>query len=224
MGKKPRVVEAGMALHVWQRGNHQETVFANDAEHRMFLSILYSMGQLEGMKIHAYCLMTNHYHLIVEGEEKASISRAVGRVNQEYSTFKHRRAAKRGQLWQGRFGSKPLYPAHFWAALCYVERNPVAAGMVSQSWDWEWSSARAHLGMVSDPFLALGRWKERYDAVTWRGALETGVFASALEERNRAGKILVSRDPGKVLGEAGDAEAVFEDELLVFGELAAFTG
>jgi putative transposase len=130
-------------MHVWQRGNHQETVFASDAEHRLFRSILFTNAAAFGMSVYGYCLLTNHYHLEVEGRAGDSVSRAVGMTNQLYSTAKHRRFGKFGQLWQGRFGSKVLDEAHFRTGLCYVERNPVAAGMVERCADWPWSSARA---------------------------------------------------------------------------------
>ena len=183
-------------MHVWQRGNHQEQVFASDAERRMFLSILWRQSHYYGVSVAGHCLMSNHYHLVVVGELENSVSRAVGMTNQEYSAFKHRKDGRRGQLWQGRFGSTLLDEAHYWAALCYVERNPVKAGLVPIAWEWEWSSARAHLGMVTEDGLDFGRWRERYDVETWKRALEVGIYDAALEER-MGRKIPVARLPGE---------------------------
>jgi putative transposase len=185
-------------MHVWQRGNHQETVFASDAEHRLFLSILFGNAAAYGMKVFGYCLMSNHYHLVVEGWARDSISRAVGMANQMYSTAKHRKIGKTGQLWQGRFGSKILDDAHFRMALCYVERNPVSAGLVARCEDWPWSSARAHLGLAHEPYMDYSRWAAEYDAKSWARALEIGIYDEAMEARATIGKVLVARPLGNV--------------------------
>lgn len=149
----------------------------------MFLSILMRNCDWYGVRVGAYCLMSNHYHLVVVGEREDSVSRAVGCTGKEYSAFWHRREATTGQLWERRFGSKVLDEAHYWAALCYVERNPVEAGLVGRAWDWEWSSARVRLGMATEDRLDLRRWRERYDAESWRSVLEVGVFEEALTRR-----------------------------------------
>lgn len=198
MSRKHRQTGAGLAMHVWQRGNHQETVFASDAEHRLFLSILFTNAAAFGMSVLGYCLLTNHYHLVAEGRASDSVSRAVGMTNQLYSTAKHRRIGKFGQLWQGRFGSKVLDAAHFRTALCYVERNPVEAGLVARCEDWPWSSARAHLGLAHEPYLDYSRWAAEYDAKSWARALEIGIFDEALEERIAIGQIRGARLLGNV--------------------------
>jgi putative transposase len=199
MGRKRRDVVAGGANHIWQRGNHQEPVFTDDSENRLFLSILFGSCAQSGVSVSAYCLMTNHYHLVATGGTEGSISAAIGRANQEYSAYQNRKRGTKGRLWQERFGSKPLSAAHYWAALCYVERNPVDAGIVSQAWDWPWSSARAHLGIVLEPYLDYSLWQERYDRSTWKRALEVGIFESALEERKAIGQFLGDSHLGKVL-------------------------
>lgn len=183
MARRMRERIAGAAVHVWQRGNEQRTVFSKDSENRLFLSILLRQCEWYGVHLAGYCLMTNHYHLIVVGEREDSVSRAVGMVNQEYSAFRHRTEGTKGQLWQNRYGSKILTASHYWSALCYVERNPVEAGIVERAWDWEWSSARARLGMVTEEGLDLRRWQDQYDVVSWRKVLETGLYEQALEAR-----------------------------------------
>ena len=199
MGRKRRDLAAGEAAHIWQRGNHQEPVFTTDAEKRLFLSMLFGTCMQHGVSVAAYCLMTNHYHLVATGKGDRSISLAIGRVNQEYSAYKNRQCRTTGHEWAERFGSKRLDAAHYWAAICYVERNPVSAGMVAAAWDWPWSSARAHLGLEIEPWLDCGRWGERYDQNTWRRALEIGIFESALEERRAVGQFLGDSHLGKVL-------------------------
>ena len=97
-------------------------------------------------------------------------------------------------MWERRYGSKVLDEAHYWAALCYVERNPVEAGMVERAWDWPWSSAQARLGLASDYGLDLRRWRDRYDEESWRRALEVGIYDAAIEERAFYGKFRNQRE------------------------------
>ena len=165
----------------------------------MFLSILFANCLQHGVSVAAYCLMTNHYHLVATGADDRSISVAVGGVNRAYSAYMNRRYQTTGHEWSERFGSKRLDAAHYWAAICYVERNPVSAGIVAEASDWPWSSARAHLGLAVEPWLDCGRWRERYCEATWRRALEVGIFESALEERKGVGQFLGDSHLGKVL-------------------------
>jgi putative transposase len=188
MARRMRERVAGAAVHVWQRGNEQRTVFETDAEYRMFLGILLRQCGWYGVRLEGYCLMSNHYHLVLVGERTDSISMAVGRTNQEYSVFRHKAEGTQGHLWEKRYGSKILTGSHYWSALCYVERNPVEAGMVLAAWDWPWSSARVRLGMLTEDGVDLRRWRERYGEWSWRRVLETGVFEAALEERAVVGQ------------------------------------
>jgi putative transposase len=195
MGRRKREVQPGVAMHVWQRGNHQETVFHSEMDHRIFLRLLREHCEIYGVRIFAYCLMTNHYHLVVAGDRVNSVSLAIGQTNREYSYIRHRMMGTSGQLWEGRFGSSLLDEAHFWTAFCYVERNPMSAGMVEKPWDWAWSSARSHVGMAKESWLELSRWRARYDCTTWRHALEIGIRDEALEERIAMGKIWFQQNP-----------------------------
>lgn len=161
----------------------------------MFLSLLGRRSVSNGVEIHGYCLMTNHYHLIVRAEDPLAISMAAGQVNREYSLWKHGLAGTKGQLWEGRFGSCVLDDAHYWAALRYVEQNPVTAGLVERPWDWPWSSARAHLGGRGELWLNSTRWTSRFDAVSWGRALDVGISGQAYEERLAIRKFLHQENP-----------------------------
>ena len=189
-----REAMAGAAVHVWQRGNHQEAVFGGEGERRLFVGILLRQCHWYGARLEAYCLMTNHYHLVMVGRREDSVERAVGCTAQAFAAFRQRREGVTGHLWERRYGSKVLDEAHYWAALCYVERNPVEAGMVERAWDWPWSSAQARLGLASDYGLDLRRWRDRYDEESWRRALEVGIYDAAIEERAFYGKFRNQRE------------------------------
>jgi putative transposase len=187
MRRKLRDLRPGVATHIWQRGNHRERVFFNDFDYQVFLKMLRERTAYHGIQVYGYCLMSNHYHLVAACAEAREISMAVGRVNREYSVYRHAVMETNGQLWQGRFGSCLLDDAHFWAALCYVERNPKEAGMVVDPWDWLWSSARAHVGLARQEWLDDRRWAEQYDHQSWRRALDMGIAEAAWEDRLEEG-------------------------------------
>jgi putative transposase len=113
--------------------------------------------------------MDNHVHLLALPERTESLSKALGRAHSEYARYFNIRYGKCGHLWEARYFSCPLGGSHIWAALRYVERNPVQAGMVREPHDWRWSSARAHIA-GEDPggFLAMDSWREMYDGETWQ--------------------------------------------------------
>ncbi|OHE11884.1 MAG: hypothetical protein A2329_06930, partial [Sulfurimonas sp. RIFOXYB2_FULL_37_5] len=82
--------------------------------------------------IHAFCLMTNHYHLLLETKQ-ANLSKAIQFINDKYSKYFNKRYTRSGHLWQGRYKSYPLFDdAHFWIVAKYIERNPIKAAMVKQ--------------------------------------------------------------------------------------------
>lgn len=158
-------------------------MFLSPSDNREFVRLLWHAAERFDMKIMAYCLMRNHYHVVAAGAREDSIAKAIGQANHDYSLYKHRMRKQTGQLWQGRYGSVLLDEHHFWTALCYVERNPVEAGIVATAWDWPWSSARAHLGMVPLGQLDIAKWGDRYRPATWQLALEKGIYESSMIER-----------------------------------------
>jgi putative transposase len=111
--------------------------------------------------------MDNHVHLVVVPEKEESLSRGIGEAQRRYTRRVHFREGWRGYLWQGRFASFPMEERHLYAAVRYVERNPVRAGMVERAEDYRWSSARAHVQGVLDPLLSdffmvseVGNWSD----------------------------------------------------------------
>jgi putative transposase len=98
--------------------------------------------------------MDNHVHLIAVPQDTAALAATLKPVHLRYAWEFNRRPGVGGVLWQGRFFSCPLDETHFWAAVGYVERNPVRAGLVRRAQDWPWSSAAAHCGRRPDVLLS----------------------------------------------------------------------
>lgn len=153
MARSARVMLAAWPFHVVHRGNHQQSLFMSDEDHRTYLCMLRRYSEQFAMRVWAYCLMPNHVHLIVVGRYRNSISRAIGNAHREFSRRDNRRSETTGHLWANRFYSTILDESHLWAAVRYVELNPVRAGLVPVATEYEWSSARAHAGLYRDALL-----------------------------------------------------------------------
>jgi putative transposase len=100
--------------------------------------------------------MSNHVHLVAVPAQEDSLSAGLRDAHTVYAMYFNTRAELMGHVWQGRFNSTVLDDAHLWAAVRYVENNPVRAGMVKRAEDYPWSSAKAHCAGKHDPVLADG--------------------------------------------------------------------
>jgi putative transposase len=154
MPRIARVVIPGCPHHVTQRGNRREDVFFTEADRLRYLELLAEYAAKDGLAVQAYCLMTNHVHLVVVPRAEASLAAALKPVHMRYTQHVNRTQRLRGRLWQGRFFSCPLDDEHLWAAVRYVECNPVRAGLLERAEHYPWSSAAAHCGLRADPVLS----------------------------------------------------------------------
>ncbi len=154
MARISRVVVPGYPHHITQRGVRSMAIFMDDADRQTYLAFMASQCERFGVEILAWCLMTNHVHLIAVPSREQALARAIGEAHRQYTRMRNFREKVRGYLFQGRFGSCVLDEEHLLAAARYVELNPVRAGMVSHARDYRWSSARFHLGRrKSDPLV-----------------------------------------------------------------------
>ena len=185
MPRVVRVIAPGVPHHITQRGNYGQTVFHRNEDRRFYLTLLTEFLPHYGITLEAYCLMSNHVHLIVTPHDQNGISRALQRIHSEYARSLHLRLRQTGHLWQARFHSVALDEEHFWAAMLYVERNPVRAGLVEHPSQWPWSSAPAHLGLAPSGIVSLVRWRSHFDATRWNNWLASHSPAAALDERIR---------------------------------------
>jgi putative transposase len=175
MARQARVVIPGYPHHVTQRGNNRQDVFFVDADRREYLSLLKEQCGKFGLVVEAYCLMTNHVHLVAVPRDEQCLAKAIGRTNLYYTRHINRLHGRVGHLWQDRFFSCGLDESYFWSAMIYVERNPVRAGMAARAWEYPWSSAAAHVGGADTTgMLDMSRWRRRTDGrLDWHEALST---------------------------------------------------
>ena len=151
MPRKPRLEFPGAIYHIHHRGNHQEFIYRDDDDRKLFLELLESTIQRMNWICHAYCLMGNHYHLLIEIPE-GILSRGMAWLNGVYTQKFNRKYGLTGHLFQGRFKSKPIEDnMQFLTAARYVVRNPVEASIVEDAGQWPWSSYRATVGLIKPP-------------------------------------------------------------------------
>jgi REP element-mobilizing transposase RayT len=157
MARPLRIEFPGALYHVTTRGNARADIFLEDRDRHDFLDVLGSVTRHHHWLCRAYCLMTNHYHLLVETPEP-NLSRGMRQLNGRYTQRFDRRHRRAGHLFQGRFnGILVERESHLLELARYVVLNPVRAGLVQSAEDYPWSSLQATLGLAPAPdWLAAG--------------------------------------------------------------------
>jgi len=145
MARLARIVVPDCPHHIVQRGNRRQNVFFNENDRHFYLETLNENAKKYGIVFWAYCLMSNHVHFIAVPKNEDSFARGLGQAHKKYSRYINKREGWTGHLWQSRFLSFPLNEAYLYAAVRYVENNPVRAGIVDRAEDFAWSSARVHI-------------------------------------------------------------------------------
>ena len=167
-------------------------MFFTDEDRRYYLALLRKYAAQHGVEVLAYCLMANHVHLVAVPASQDSLHRVLKPVHMRHAQRINRARGWNGHLWQGRFFSSVLDEAYLWAAIRYVERNPVRAGMVDSAERYPWSSAPAHCGRGSDPLLTRAPyWQEALDAIkdwpAWLAGEDDGEKLVVLRRNARMG-------------------------------------
>lgn len=156
MARPLRIEFPGALYHVTARGNERRAIYRTDHDRRRFLSILQDIVEHFRLVLHAYVLMGNHYHLLVETLEP-NLARAMHDLNGTYAQSFNRRHGRVGHLLQGRYKA-PLvqYDAYLIELSRYIHLNPVRARIVDRADEYPWSSARAYVRKsAAPPFLTV---------------------------------------------------------------------
>ncbi len=151
MARPLRIEYPGALYHVTSRGDRQQALFEDDEDREMFLRTLAEVVERFNWLCHAYCLMTNHYHLLVETPD-GNLSKGMRHLNGVYTQATNRRHTRVGHLFQGRFKGVLVDKDSYLLELTrYIVLNPVRAGSVRQAGKWQWSSYRAMVGETPAP-------------------------------------------------------------------------
>jgi len=196
MPRPPRVLVSGLIYHVTARGNARSPIFLSDQDHQVFLAGLALARRLDGLLCHAYCLMQNHYHLLVE-TPRANLDDAMKRLNGTYAMRFNRHHERTGHVFQGRYGSKLITDDDYALTVVrYIAANPVQAGVCTTPEEWPWSSCAATAGMAPAPrFLTTKvlRWFGDRDA--YRRFVTADLGVATLERRPPLAELVPIRDP-----------------------------
>ena len=194
MARLARVIAVGVPHHVTQRGNARQFILSSDGDRRVYLDLLRHYSSLYQLLLLGYGLMSNHVHLIVIPERPDSLALTLKNAHGRYATHWNVGRNSSGHVWQGRYYSCPLEESHLWAALRYVELNPVRAGLVKDPHQYRWSSAAAHCGTVpAEQWLDMELWREHWNAASWRDYLASGgaeAEAKEIRESTHTGRPL----------------------------------
>jgi len=151
MARPLRIEYEDAVYHVTSRGNAKSDIYLDNEDRELFLDVLQYVVERFGWQCHAYCLMSNHYHLMIE-TPKANLSRGMSQLNGMFTQRFNRKYGRVGHLFQGRFKSIIVDKDAYLLELSrYIVRNPLAANMVKNIGDWTWSSYQATGGLVQTP-------------------------------------------------------------------------
>src|SRR3989338_224765 len=151
MARPLRIEFSGALYHVTSRGDRQEPIYEDNEYRHAYLQILGDVLERFSWLCYAYCLMKNHYHLVIETTE-GNLSKGMRHLNGVYTQLSNRRHKRTGHLFQGRYKAVLIDKDSYWLEVSrYVVLNPVRAGMVKGPGGWPWSSYTAPAGAKSAP-------------------------------------------------------------------------
>lgn len=165
-----RIAVKNYPHHITQRGNYRHMVFIDKPDYEKYLGWLDMYARKYSLLFIAYCLMPNHIHYIAIPEKDDSMAKTFNTCHMRYSQYFNRKKGSFGHLWQGRFYSCVLDEPHLYAAIRYIENNPVRAHLAKTAEDWDWSSARYHI-TGEKSILALTNVNKYIEINNWRDYL-----------------------------------------------------
>ena len=175
MARRLRLFVTDVPYHVIQRGNNRNPIFFSEEDCSFFLNVLQEAKLKHPCFIYSYCLMVNHFHLLIQPKEKNNISLLMKLLGAKYVHYANRVYKRSGTLWEGRFRCSLIdKEQYFLACLRYIEMNPVRAGLVESPDLYRWSSYR---------FRALGEKNFILDLDPWYNSLGSNLLERRLAYR-----------------------------------------
>lgn len=200
MARPLRIEYPGGLYHVTSRGNARQPIFKDDEDRGRFLGILALVNRRYHWICHAYCLMNNHYHLVIETPE-GNLARGMRQLNGVYTQSYNRRHRRVGHLLQGRYKAIVVDKDEYLLEVCrYVVLNPVRAKAVEKVQQWKWSSYRATAGLEKTKECLTVDWllsqlsRKRDEACgKYRELVRDGIEGGRIYEKVR-GQVLLGAD------------------------------
>ena len=192
MPRKPRIELIGK-YHIINRGVEQRKIFEEPADYEYFEDLMCFYAKSFGITIHNYCLMSNHYHLLLE-LSSANLSKFMRQLGMNYAIYFNKKNKRVGHLWQGRFKSWYVTDeAYLYTLMCYIEQNPLKAHMVKDLAEYPYSSYHYFLDSKNIPECLQNAWvvqnhKEDKEAI--KAFLTTPVDTAQLQELKTASSLV----------------------------------
>ncbi len=160
MPRTGRIVLPDYPHHIVQRGHNRQVVFASEADYRRYLGHLQELSATHAVRVHAYCLMTNHVHLLLTpGDADGALARLMKALAGRTTRYRNKLEGRTGTLWESRYKSSPIQSDRYLlACVRYVELNPVRAGMVAEAAEYPWSTYRQRMGFDADAWFHPDPW------------------------------------------------------------------
>jgi putative transposase len=156
MPRMARVVLPHYPHHIVQRGHNRQVIFAERQDYQRYLDTLREFKKEYGVAVYAFCLMTNHVHLLLAPREPTGLAKLMKRLAGRQTRHHNRLERRSGTLWEGRYKSSLVQRDDYLLACCrYIELNPVRARMVAEPEAYAWSSCRYRLGRDTSDWLDL---------------------------------------------------------------------
>jgi putative transposase len=214
MPRRARYVVPDIALHVIQRGHNRNSCFKDDTDRMVYLANLAELLGKTACALHAYCLMTNHVHLLLTPPGAQACATLMRTLGQRYAQYFNRRYERSGALWEGRYRSCLVdSSAYVLACYRYIERNPVRAAMVSAPAAYRWSSFDGNCGRALNrlltphvEYLALAADEGSRQRAYWRmldQPDEPGVLAAIRDATNGGMALVGAALKAKLQAESG---------------------
>ena len=154
MARLPRLTLPGYPHHVIQRGNNRQAIFEKTADYQRLLDLLDDNARQFDVAIHAYVLMSNHFHLLVTPQSSDGLPQMMQAVGRRYVRYFNDSQQRTGTLWEGRYRSTLIQTDRYLlACMAYIDLNPVRAGMLAQAADYPWSSHGHYIGRHMDKLV-----------------------------------------------------------------------
>lgn len=154
MARLPRLTVPGYPHHIIQRGNNRQAIFSSPDDYRLLIALLQEHASANKVAIHAYVLMSNHFHLLATPETAEGIPTMMQSVGRRYVRHFNLQQGRSGTLWEGRYKSTLIQAERYLlTCMAYLDLNPVRAGMVNDAVTYPWSSHAHYIGRTSDRLL-----------------------------------------------------------------------
>jgi putative transposase len=192
MPRQARHAPGGLLYHVLNRSAGRRGLFADAADYAAFMRLMAQTLEATPMRVCAFCLMSNHWHLVLWPRKDGELARFMQKLTITHVRrwVEHRHRVGYGSVYQGRYKSFVMQDdAHFTTVARYVERNPLRAGLVKRARDWRWSSS-GQAASAECPMIPLANWpvERRTDWATWVDQPQTAAEEAALRHCLKHGR------------------------------------